>query len=95
MDISINQKKYNKQVEALSDRYDEIQEEIDELQDELDEIIVNGIQKLKNNIYNYLKSNGYEPLFKSTNGKEVSIPEEAEVIEFNFITSNDGFTVPQ
>lgn len=40
--------------------------------------------KTKNDIYNYFKSNGYEPVLKSTNGKEVSVPEEAEVIEFQF-----------
>jgi len=41
-------------------------------------------EKTKNDIYNYLKSNGYEPVYKSTNGKEVSVPEEAEVIQFQF-----------
>ena len=41
-------------------------------------------EKTKNDIYNYFKSNGYEPVLKSTNGKEVSIPDEAEVIEFQF-----------
>ena len=40
--------------------------------------------KTKNDIYNYFKSNGYEPVLKSTNGKEVSVPNEAEVIEFQF-----------
>ena len=40
--------------------------------------------KTKNDIYNYFKSNGYEPVLKSTNGKEVSVPDEAEVIEFQF-----------
>ena len=41
-------------------------------------------EKTKNDVYNYLKSNGYEPVYKSTNGKEVSVPDEAEVIEFQF-----------
>ena len=40
--------------------------------------------KTINGIYNFLKSNGFDPILKSTNGKEVSIPEEAEVIQFTF-----------
>ena len=47
--------------------------------------------KTKNDIYNYFKSNGYEPVLKSTNGKEVSVPEEAEVIEFQFKLDGESY----
>lgn len=47
--------------------------------------------KTKNDIYNYFKSNGYEPVLKSTNGKEVSVPEEAEVIEFQFKVDGENY----
>ena len=47
--------------------------------------------KTKNDIYNYFKSNGYEPVLKSTNGKEVSVPEEAEVIEFQFRVDDTNY----
>lgn len=47
--------------------------------------------KTKNDIYNYFKSNGYEPVLKSTNGKEVSVPEEAEVIEFQFKVDDENY----
>jgi len=47
--------------------------------------------KTKNDIYNYLKSNGYDPVLKSTNGKEVSVPDEAEVIEFQFKVDGDSY----
>jgi hypothetical protein len=47
--------------------------------------------KTKNDIYNYFKSNGYEPVLKSTNGKEVSVPEEAEVIEFQFNLDGESY----
>ena len=47
--------------------------------------------KTKNDIYNYLKSNGYEPVLKSTNGKEVSVPDEAEVIEFQFNVDGESY----
>jgi len=47
--------------------------------------------KTKNDIYNYFKSNGYEPVLKSTNGKEVSVPDEAEVIEFQFNLDGESY----
>ena len=47
--------------------------------------------KTKNDIYNYFKSNGYEPVLKSTNGKEVSVPDEAEVIEFQFKVDDENY----
>jgi len=47
--------------------------------------------KTKNDIYNYLKSNGYDPILKSTNGKEVSVPDEAEVIEFQFKLDGENY----
>ena len=40
---------------------------------------------LNNSLFSFLQSRGYDPVMYDSSGKEMPVPEEAEVFQFNFV----------
>ena len=48
-------------------------------------------ESLNNDLFNLLRSRGYEPTLLGTDGKEIPVPDEAEVFQFHFIKDDEDY----
>lgn len=48
-------------------------------------------ESLNNDLFNLLRSRGYQPTLLGTDGKEIPVPDEAEVFQFHFIKDNEDY----
>lgn len=48
-------------------------------------------ESLNNNLFNLLRSRGYNPTLLGTDGKEIPVPDEAEVFQFQFVKDDKDY----
>jgi hypothetical protein len=48
-------------------------------------------ESLNNNLFNLLRSRGYNPTLLGTDGKEIPVPDEAEVFQFQFVKDDTDY----
>jgi hypothetical protein len=50
-----------------------------------------NLENVKSKIFGFLRSNGYAPTMMGSSGKEIAIPEEADIFQFKFVRDGENY----